>query len=230
MHCVMCLPIFLHNTRTGAHCARIILFAGTPSILLLSDIPSTDYTRLPAIAISHTLVMRAQAKDSALAAARAEAAAANNALKTVETGINYYAMRKEYLKLKDIAEASDVAGKVRRDPVPCMQAHCNAQGSNTSSRTSLRRPTWPARCAETLYPAYNLSAMRKGALQAQGRRRGVRQGRQGAQRPYTLHPILMPCARSTSSSWTSPRRPTWPARCAVPHCVCPATAPCTRSS
>ena len=63
--------------------------------------------------------MRAQAKDSALAAARAEAAAANNALKTVETGINYYAMRKEYLKLKDIAEASDVAGKVRSDPGPC---------------------------------------------------------------------------------------------------------------
>ena len=67
----------------------------------------------------HAHVVRAQAKDSALAAARAEAAAANNALKTVETGINYYAMRKEYLKLKDIAEASDVAGKVRSDPVPC---------------------------------------------------------------------------------------------------------------
>ena len=54
-----------------------------------------------------------QARESALAAARAEAAAASNALKTVETGINYYAARKEYLKLKDIAEASDVAGKVR---------------------------------------------------------------------------------------------------------------------
>ena len=47
-----------------------------------------------------------------MAAARAEAAAASNALKTVETGINYYAARKEYIKLKDIAEASDVAGKV----------------------------------------------------------------------------------------------------------------------
>ncbi len=53
-----------------------------------------------------------QARESALAAARAEAAAASNALKTVETGINYYAARKEYIKLKDIAEASDVAGKV----------------------------------------------------------------------------------------------------------------------
>ena len=53
-----------------------------------------------------------QAIESALAAARAEAAAASNALKTVETGINYYAARKEYIKLKDIAEASDVAGKV----------------------------------------------------------------------------------------------------------------------
>ena len=31
----------------------------------------------------------------------------------METGINYYAARKEYIKLKDIAEASDVAGKVR---------------------------------------------------------------------------------------------------------------------
>ena len=53
-----------------------------------------------------------QARESALAASRAEAAAASNALKTVETGINYYAARKEYIKLKDIAEASDVAGKV----------------------------------------------------------------------------------------------------------------------
>jgi hypothetical protein len=53
-----------------------------------------------------------QARESALAAARAEAAAASNALKTVETGIAYYAARKEYMKLKDIAEASDVAGKV----------------------------------------------------------------------------------------------------------------------
>ncbi|CAL8470616.1 g10158 [Coccomyxa elongata] len=51
------------------------------------------------------------ARESALAAAHAEAAAASNALKTVETGINYYAARKEYIKLKDIAEASDVAGK-----------------------------------------------------------------------------------------------------------------------
>lgn len=58
-----------------------------------------------------------QARESALAAARAEAAAASNALKTVETGINYYAARKEYLKLKDIAEASDVAGKVRIPPL-----------------------------------------------------------------------------------------------------------------
>lgn len=58
------------------------------------------------------VVLPDQARESALAAARAEAAAASNALKTVETGINYYAARKEYIKLKDIAEASDVAGKV----------------------------------------------------------------------------------------------------------------------
>lgn len=59
----------------------------------------------------------AQARESALAAAHAEAAAASNALKTVETGINYYAARKEYIKLKDIAEASDVAGKVHRTQI-----------------------------------------------------------------------------------------------------------------
>ena len=33
-------------------------------------------------------------------------------------------MRKECLKPKDIAEASDVAGKVGRDPIPCI--HLNA--------------------------------------------------------------------------------------------------------
>ncbi len=61
-----------------------------------------------------------QARESALAAAHAEAAAASNALKTVETGINYYAARKEYIKLKDIAEASDVAGKVCKSQVPSL--------------------------------------------------------------------------------------------------------------
>ena len=37
----------------------------------------------------------------------------------METGINYYAARKEYIKLKDIAEASDVAGKV----CSCLRHH-----------------------------------------------------------------------------------------------------------
>ena len=67
--------------------------------------------------------------------ARAEAAAASNALKTVETGINYYAARKEYMKLKDIAEASDVAGKV------C--AHCRLPGPFLR-RTRLHSSALPA--------------------------------------------------------------------------------------
>ena len=76
-----------------------------------------------------------QARESALAAARAEAAAASNALKTVETGINYYAARKEYLKLKDIAEASDVAGKVRI-PSPFS---CHSSANNIFWVRALRR-------------------------------------------------------------------------------------------
>jgi hypothetical protein len=53
-----------------------------------------------------------QAKDVAYDAAKAEARAASAALRAVEQGIALYAERREYLKLKDIAEASDVAGKV----------------------------------------------------------------------------------------------------------------------
>ena len=44
--------------------------------------------------------------------AAAEARAAGAALVAVEAGIALYAERRDYLKLKDIAEASDVAGKV----------------------------------------------------------------------------------------------------------------------
>ena len=44
--------------------------------------------------------------------AAAEARAAGAALRAVEAGIALYAERRDYLKLKDIAEASDVAGKV----------------------------------------------------------------------------------------------------------------------
>ena len=47
-------------------------------------------------------------------AAKAEARAAVAALRAVEAGIAVYAERRDYLKLKDIAEASDVAGKVCR--------------------------------------------------------------------------------------------------------------------
>ncbi len=53
-----------------------------------------------------------QAKEVAGEAAKAEARAAAAALRAVEAGIAIYAERRDYLKLKDIAEASDVAGKV----------------------------------------------------------------------------------------------------------------------
>ena len=53
-----------------------------------------------------------QAKEVAAESAAAEARAAAAALRAVEAGIALYAERRDYLKLKDIAEASDVAGKV----------------------------------------------------------------------------------------------------------------------
>ena len=51
------------------------------------------------------------ARACAADAARAEARAAAAALRAVEQGIALYAERRDYLKLKEIAEASDVAGK-----------------------------------------------------------------------------------------------------------------------
>jgi hypothetical protein len=51
------------------------------------------------------------ARDYAADASRAEARAASAALRAVEQGIALYAERRDYLKLKEIAEASDVAGK-----------------------------------------------------------------------------------------------------------------------
>ena len=54
-----------------------------------------------------------QAKEVAAESAAAEARAAAAALRAVEAGIALYAEKRDYLKLKDIAEASDVAGKVR---------------------------------------------------------------------------------------------------------------------
>ncbi len=53
-----------------------------------------------------------QAKQVAGESAAAEARAAGAALRAVEAGIALYAEKRDYLKLKDIAEASDVAGKV----------------------------------------------------------------------------------------------------------------------
>ena len=51
------------------------------------------------------------ARACAADASRAEARAASAALRAVEQGIALYAERRDYLKLKEIAEASDVAGK-----------------------------------------------------------------------------------------------------------------------
>ena len=51
------------------------------------------------------------ARACAADASRAEARAAAAALRAVEQGIALYAERRDYLKLKEIAEASDVAGK-----------------------------------------------------------------------------------------------------------------------
>ncbi|CAL5222727.1 g5133 [Coccomyxa viridis] len=51
------------------------------------------------------------AKQVAGESAAAEARAAGAALRAVEAGIALYAEKRDYLKLKDIAEASDVAGK-----------------------------------------------------------------------------------------------------------------------
>lgn len=55
----------------------------------------------------------AQAREVAAESAKAEQRAAAAALRAVEAGIALYAEKRDYLKLKDIAEASDVAGKVR---------------------------------------------------------------------------------------------------------------------
>ena len=65
-----------------------------------------------------------QAKEVASDAAKAEARAAVAALRAVEAGIAVYAERRDYLKLKDIAEASDVAGKVcSAEPMICWMFH-----------------------------------------------------------------------------------------------------------
>ncbi len=53
-----------------------------------------------------------QAKESAYDAAKAGASAAQAALESVEHNVSVYVERKDYLKLKDIAEASDIEGKV----------------------------------------------------------------------------------------------------------------------
>lgn len=57
-----------------------------------------------------------QARIEAYEAAKAERRAATAALRAVEGGIDFYAKAKNFDKLKEIAEASGVATKVRRLP------------------------------------------------------------------------------------------------------------------
>ncbi|CAL8461977.1 g1508 [Coccomyxa elongata] len=81
-----------------------------------SALESSKHARL-----SHTIAALAaaqaaaqsfnMAKEVAAESAAAEARAAAAALRAVEAGIALYAEKRDYLKLKDIAEASDVAGK-----------------------------------------------------------------------------------------------------------------------
>lgn len=61
--------------------------------------------------------------------AAAEARAAGAALRAVEAGIALYAERRDYLKLKDIAEASDVAGKVRTLRLLVFHSSCKSKSS-----------------------------------------------------------------------------------------------------
>jgi hypothetical protein len=78
-----------------------------------------------------------QAKQSAYEAAKAGAKAAKAALEAVEHNVNVYVQRKDYLKLKDIAEASDIAGKVCLLVLQCMVAISQCQiPSNCNHRES----------------------------------------------------------------------------------------------
>ncbi len=53
-----------------------------------------------------------QAKESAITAVRAATDSANLALQAVETSVQHYVETRDYMRLKDMAEASAVAGQV----------------------------------------------------------------------------------------------------------------------
>lgn len=53
-----------------------------------------------------------QAKESAIAAVRAATDSASLALQAVETSVQHYVETRDYMRLKDMAEASAVAGQV----------------------------------------------------------------------------------------------------------------------
>lgn len=65
-----------------------------------------------------------QAKAMAIEAATAQMRAANASLKAVEDGIQLHATNRDYGKLKETAEASGLAAKVRRAFPP---PHFNSQ-------------------------------------------------------------------------------------------------------
>ncbi len=77
--------------------------------------------------LTSTTKSSAQAREVAAESAKAEQRAAAAALRAVEAGIALYAEKRDYIKLKDIAEASDVAGKVGR-------SLCNLRSSNACKK------------------------------------------------------------------------------------------------
>ena len=63
--------------------------------------------------ITDKVAVRAeQAKESAVAAVRAATDSASLALQAVETSVQHYVETRDYMRLKDMAEASAVAGQV----------------------------------------------------------------------------------------------------------------------
>jgi len=116
---------------------------------------------------------RAQAKEVAGEAAKAEARAAASALRAVEAGIAVYAERRDYLKLKDIAEASDVAGKVAPRPAPPRPAPAAPAHMRAARAAVLRRAATGPRSSECVQ---GLSERRPGLAPGHADRNVLRGG------------------------------------------------------
>ena len=82
--------------------------AKPPNVIAL--VPNAFF--LPARA-SEPLGSLAQARSAAAKAARAAAAAAGASMAAVEGNVTLYVAKRDYLRLKEMAEASDIAGKVQ---------------------------------------------------------------------------------------------------------------------